>query len=158
MHDRRQGRLQDSKVAAEDRTAFRSCQAPKKGQQRTYRLDIARPQTSGGVAEVTPGKDKIDPKALQSIGSKIVSAAPSRLATEVSSASRLKPNTASMRRSRSKLKEAYGPSYEEDLCKEKYPGRLLVEEVLGASETSAPELPGSNLTLNDRLSKRRGSR
>jgi hypothetical protein len=143
-------------VAADDRSSFR-LPSPRKGVHRTYRLEIARPQTSGGVAEITPGKDKIDPKALQNIGNKVVSSTFKignrsfirfALETKYGVDTSLAP----------KLKEAYGPSYEEDICKEKYPGRLLVEETPGALDTGEPELPGTTIRLRVEQTKRRVSR
>jgi hypothetical protein len=91
-----------------------------KGKHQNYRLDIARPQTSGAVAEIKPGKEKIDPKALQSIGHDILSSTfkiGDRMFTRLSLETKYDADA----RLAPKFTDAYGPSYEEDLCREKYP-------------------------------------
>ncbi len=143
-------------IATDDRSSYR-LPSPKKGVHRTYQLEIARPQTSGGIAELMPGKDRIDPKALQSIGSKIVSSTFKignrafirfALETKYGIEASLAP----------KLKEAYGPSYEEDICREKDPSHLLVQKPLGAMDAGAPELAGTIVRLHSEQTRRRVSR
>ena len=131
-------------VRPSERTAYH-LPALAKGEHRTYHLDLARPQTSGGVAEVTVRKDKIDPRALASIGSKVASTTfkiGNRSFVRFSLATRygIDPTLPA------KLKEAYGPSYEEDLCQEKYPDGPA-DEVASAPASHDGELPGRRITL-----------
>jgi hypothetical protein len=141
-------------VSADDRPYFHLPELPKFKHQ-NYRLEIVRPQTSGGVAEITPGKEKIDPKALQNIGNGVASstfkignrrfirfALETRYGVETS----LAP----------KLTEAYGPAYEEDICEEKRPGGA--EQVLREPDAGEPELPGTKLKLQSQRTKRGVSR
>jgi hypothetical protein len=143
-------------IATDDRPSY-GLPSPRKGVHRTYKLAIARPQTSGGVAEITPGKDKIDPKALQSLGNKLASSTfkignRSFIRFALESKYGIEPSLAP------KLKEAYGPSYEEDICDEKYPGGLSAEETPGAFGASEPELPGATISLRGEQTKRGVSR
>ncbi len=128
-----------------------------KGEHRTYHLAISRPQTSGGVAEITGRTDKIDPLALQSLGNKITLSTfrigkrdfvRFSLATRYGLEASVLPG---------RLKEAYGPTYEEDLCQEKYPGGLMDAADAGTASTDAA-LPSATLKLDRRASRHGGLR
>ena len=142
-------------IAPGDRAAYRLPDL-QKGEHKNYRLEIARPQTSGGVAEVTPGKDKIDPKALQSIGNKVASST-FKIGNRTFMRFALETKHGVEASLAPKLKEAYGPSYEEDICKEKYPGRAA-DDALGMLGPHDGELPVATIRLHGPQTIRGGSR
>lgn len=128
-----------------------------KGEHRTYHLAVTRPQTSGGVAEITGRKDRIDPLALQSVGNKITISTfriGKRDFVRFSLATRYGVDASALP---TRLKEAYGPSYEEDLCQEKYPGGLLDAADAGV-QTGDGELPAATVKLHHRASRQGGPR
>jgi hypothetical protein len=127
-------------VSADDRPHFHLPELAK-GKHQNYQLEITQPLTSGGVAEILPGKDKIDPKTLQSAGHSITSEtfkigertfARFSLQTSYDADEKLSP----------KLAETYGPSYETDLCKEKYP-----DGPFDSAGKHGSELPGAVVTI-----------
>jgi len=135
------------KVEADERPHYNLPQ-PTKTKPGNYRLELARPRTSGGVAEITGRKKPIDPKLLESVGSKIT-------ATTFSIGNRtferfaLEDKYGVENRIAEKLKEAFGSDYEEDLCEDKEPGPWSDQ----AKAEPAPELPVFNVKLKGRPAK-----
>ncbi len=112
-----------------------------KGEHQNYRLEIARPLTSGGVAEILPGKERIDPKTLQSTGHAIISET-FMIGNRVFRRFSLQTMYGADENLIPKLADAYGPSYEVDLCKEKYP-----EGAFDSANEHSSELPGATLMI-----------
>ncbi|HZR88461.1 MAG TPA: hypothetical protein VFB02_16760 [Bradyrhizobium sp.] len=128
------------KIEADERPQYNLPQATK-AHPGNYRLELARPRTSGGVAETTGRKTPVDVKLLESVGSKIT-------ATSFSIGNRtferfaLEDKYGADNRVADKLKEAFGPDYEEDLCEDKEPGPFTETE-----RPAAAELPGTTVKL-----------
>ncbi len=134
------------KVDPDEREAYHLPQATK-ARPGNYRLEFARPLTSGGVAETTGRKTPVDARLLASVGSHIT-------ATSFVIGGRsfmryaLEDKYGSDNRIADKLKEALGASYEEDLCRDKEPGSPATADPPGLSRSS--ELPGATVMLGPR--------
>lgn len=108
------------KVVADDRPHYNLPPATK-SKPGNYRLEFARPRTSGGVAETTARKNPVDLKLLQGVGSKIAATSFS-IGARTFTRFALEDKYGADDKVAEKLKEAYGSTYEEDLCEEKRPG------------------------------------
>ncbi len=101
-------------VAPDDRPHFHLPELAK-GAHQNYRLEVARPLTSGGVAEIKPGENKLPEQGNGKIAASYFSIGNRQFARfsleeKYGRASPVAPS----------LKDAYA-SYEEDVCREKYP-------------------------------------
>lgn len=131
------------KVDPEERPHYNLPQATK-AKPGNYRLAFARPRSSGGVAETTGRKTPVDARLLASAGSRVTATSfviGGRSFTRYA----LEDKYGSDNRITDKLKEALGPDYEEDLCRDKEPGSPGAADAPGLSRSS--ELPGATVTL-----------
>ena len=139
------------KVEADERPQYNLPQATK-AKPGNYRLQLARPRTSGGVAETTGRKTPVDLKLLESVGSKIT-ATSFNIGNRAFERFALEDKYGADNRIADKLKEAYGSAYEEDLCEDKEPGPFAGKQV-----TVSSELPGFTVKLGHHPHAKGGAR